>query len=272
MKKLIFFDIDGTLRSNKNKAILPQTKALIKELSKDPNVVLGIATGRSYARLGVLKELRPLFKYLVLCNGALTMQAQKKQEEKVLNGVYFDQKDIMQVEKAAATNGVALTLFTLDEIFAIDLQKDQKLKNISNFKGEQKLVLNDAFFKQQKVYQMVLLNYKENDKENDKEKIKHFLKDMPQLKAYFWDSGFVDIMYQKIDKSYGIKQIKALYPNHQLICMGDGPNDFEMLKLADVAITMGNTKIKDLKKIANFVSPHIDEDRMYDFFKTKKII
>ncbi|WP_374695580.1 HAD family hydrolase [Areca yellow leaf disease phytoplasma] len=51
MKKTNFFDIDGTLRSNKNKAILPQTKALIKELSQDPNVVLGIATGRSYARL-----------------------------------------------------------------------------------------------------------------------------------------------------------------------------------------------------------------------------
>ncbi|MFT2805087.1 HAD-IIB family hydrolase [Candidatus Phytoplasma asteris] len=268
MKKLIFFDIDGTLRSNKNKAILPQTKALIKELSQGPNVVLGIATGRSYARLGVLKELRPLFKYLVLCNGALTMQAQKTQEEKVLNEVCFDQKDVMQVKKAAATNGVALTLFTLDQIFAIDLQNDQTLNNINSFKGEQKLVLNDAFFEQQKVYQMVLLH----EKENDKEKIQQFLKDMPQLKAYFWDSGFVDIMYQKIDKSYGIKQIKALYPDHQLICMGDGPNDFEMLKLADVAITMGNTKIEDLKNIANFVSPHIDEDRMYDFFKTKKII
>ncbi|WP_024563429.1 HAD-IIB family hydrolase [Candidatus Phytoplasma tritici] len=268
MKKLIFFDIDGTLRSNKNKAILPQTKALIKELSKDPNVVLGIATGRSYARLGVLKELRPLFKYLVLCNGAITMQAQKTQEEKVLNGVYFDKKDVMQVKKTAAKNGVALTLFTLEQIFAIDLQNNQTFKNISSFKGEQKLVLNDSFFEQQKVYQMVLLH----EKENDKERIKQFLKDMPQLKAYFWDSGFVDIMYQKIDKSYGIKQIKSLYPDHQLICMGDGPNDFEMLKLADVAITMGNTKIEDLKNIANFVSPHIDEDLMYDFFKTKKII
>lgn len=268
MKKLIFFDIDGTLRSNKNKAILPQTKSLIKALSKDPNVVLGIATGRSYARLGVLKELRTLFKYLVLCNGAITMQAQKTQKEKVLNEIYFDEKDVMQVKKAAATHGVALTLFTLNQIFAIDLQNDQTLKNISSFKGEQKLVLNDAFFKQQKVYQMVLLH----EKENDKEKIKQFLKDMPQLKAYFWDSGFVDVMYQKIDKSYGIKRIKALYPDHQLICMGDGPNDFEMLKLADVAITMGNTKIEGLKNIANFVSPHIDEDRMYDFFKNKKII
>jgi Cof subfamily protein (haloacid dehalogenase superfamily) len=268
MKKLIFFDIDGTLRSNKNKAILPQTKELIKELSKNPNVVLGIATGRSYARLGVLKELRPLFKYLVLCNGALTMQVQKTQEEQILNEVYFDPKDVMKVKKTAYIHGFSLILFTLDQIFTIDLKKSPKIKNINNFKGEQKLVLNDNFFAQQKVYQMVLLHEKENDKEN----IQKFLKYVPQLKAYFWDSGFVDIMYKKIDKAYGIKQIKDLYPDYQLICMGDGPNDFEMLKLADVSIAMGNTKIEDLKNIANFVSPHIDEDCLYDFLKIKKII
>lgn len=95
---------------------------------------------------------------------------------------------------------------------------------------------------------------------------------MKELKAYFWEGGYVDLMYQKVDKSYGIKQIKKLYPNHQLICMGDGPNDFEMLKLADISITMGNTKIQELKSIANLVSPHIDEDLIYDFFKQARLI
>ncbi|MBS2126191.1 HAD hydrolase family protein ['Fragaria x ananassa' phyllody phytoplasma] len=28
------------------------------------------------------------------------------------------------------------------------------------------------------------------------------------------------------------------------MCIGDGPNDFEMIQLADIAITMRNRKIK----------------------------
>ncbi|WP_373375703.1 HAD family hydrolase [Candidatus Phytoplasma solani] len=264
MKKLIFFDIDGTLRSNEKKAIPNQTKKLIQKLAQDPDVKLGIATGRNYGRLDVLQEIIHLFKYFVLSNGALTMIG-----DQVIDEVCFDQKSIIKVQREIQKDAtITMTLFGFEKAFTVGNQTNDNLDNINDFEIENPITLTKDFFLLHKIYQMTLLY----QKDFQKIKIQHFLTKMKELKAYFWEGGYVDLMYQKVDKSYGIKQIKKLYPNHQLICMGDGPNDFEMLKLADISITMGNTKIQELKSIANLVSPHIDEDLIYDFFKQARLI
>ncbi|MBP5835883.1 HAD family hydrolase [Candidatus Phytoplasma meliae] len=266
MKKLIFFDIDGTLRSNEKKEILSQTKKLIKKLAQNPNVELGIATGRNYGRLRVLEELRPLFKYWVLSNGALTMC-----QDQIINEICFDPQDIttiyQEVQKHQIKSEIAMKLFGLKDVFAIN-DPHCNCPDLSDFKDEIKVTLTHDFHLQNKIYQIGLL-YRPP---SQKEQIRHFLNKMTQLKTYFWDDGYIDLMYLAVDKSYGIKQIKKLYPQHQLICIGDGPNDFEMLQLADIAITMGNSKIEKLKNIANLITPHIDEDRIYDFFEQAKLI
>ncbi|WP_349402008.1 HAD family hydrolase [Candidatus Phytoplasma solani] len=258
MKKLIFFDIDNTLRSYAKKAIPDQTKKLIKQLSKNPDVVLGIATGRNYGRLDVLEDIRHLFKYWVLSNGALTMIG-----DKIINEVCFTKEIILAVQKEIAKSEILMNFFGFEQGFTFN-----NYKQVNDFKNASPITLTKDFYLRNKIYQISLLY----QKDFQKLKIKNFLAQMKELKAYFWECGYVDIMYQKIDKSYGIKKIKKLYPNHQLICIGDGPNDFEMLKLADIAITMGNTKLEKLKKIANFISPHIDEDRIYEFFEQARLI
>jgi HAD superfamily hydrolase (TIGR01484 family) len=76
MKKLFFFDIDGTLMTRDN-IIYSQTRKLIKALYKDPNVKLGIATGRSRAGTSYLGDLLPLFENLVLMNGSYIIANKK---------------------------------------------------------------------------------------------------------------------------------------------------------------------------------------------------
>ncbi|AGL89940.1 Conserved hypothetical protein [Candidatus Phytoplasma australiense] len=53
-----------------------------------------------------------------------------------------------------------------------------------------------------------------------------------------------------------MEELKLFQHPNPLICMGDDPNDLEMLKLADIAITMGNTKIEELKEISNLITHH----------------
>jgi hydroxymethylpyrimidine pyrophosphatase-like HAD family hydrolase len=51
MKKIIFFDLDQTIYNNDTNEMPSQTKKLLEKLSKDPNVTLGLATGRSKSML-----------------------------------------------------------------------------------------------------------------------------------------------------------------------------------------------------------------------------
>lgn len=48
--------------------------------------------------------------------------------------------------------------------------------------------------------------------------------------------------------------------------VGDGENDFEMLKVAGISIAMGNAN-EALKEIADYVTTDVDEDGIYNAFK-----
>ncbi len=61
MKRIYFFDVDNTIRSNKEQKIFPQTLKLLEHLSKNPDYILGFATGR-----GPAKMIAPLTKTLYL--------------------------------------------------------------------------------------------------------------------------------------------------------------------------------------------------------------
>ncbi|WP_083985326.1 HAD hydrolase family protein [Maize bushy stunt phytoplasma] len=67
--------MDQTLYNGKTKEIPSQITKLLQTLAQNPNNILGIATGRNYKGLSVLKELTSLFKYFVVLNGAITCKA-----------------------------------------------------------------------------------------------------------------------------------------------------------------------------------------------------
>jgi len=74
MKKAYYFDLDNTLFFNDEGRILPNTLKLLYALRKQPNTILGLATGRSLEKLKIVKEILPLFDHMVLINGAMLYQ------------------------------------------------------------------------------------------------------------------------------------------------------------------------------------------------------
>ncbi|TVY12324.1 putative HAD superfamily hydrolase-like (type 3) [Candidatus Phytoplasma pini] len=105
----------------------------------------------------------------------------------------------------------------------------------------------------------------------DKDKINPFLEQLDCFQIYYWHTH-TDLTMKNINKSTGIVKIKQKYPDYELICIGDGSNDLEMLKLADISIAMGNSEYPYIKKMANLITPHIDDDSIYDFFKLHKLL
>jgi hydroxymethylpyrimidine pyrophosphatase-like HAD family hydrolase len=102
--------------------------------------------------------------------------------------------------------------------------------------------------------------------------VEKFAYEIKVLKPYFSRSGRSDLVYRCFDKASGIKKIQYLYPDYQVVCIGDGHNDIEMLKIADIGIAMGNSKYEEIIQNAKLVAPSIEKNQLYDFFKDNNLV
>ncbi|MEZ0180143.1 HAD-IIB family hydrolase ['Camptotheca acuminata' phytoplasma] len=261
-KRIFFFDIDNTLLSSRLQTIFPQTIKTIQALHKQPDTILGIATGRNIKRLHVLGEIRSYFEHLVLFNGGLTLI-----DDKVIDDQCFKKEDIQQIIEKAHQNDIKIGMTGLHEEIVPSEQDliDPELGN-KYFTNKNSILAPDFYFNN-KVYQIWLF-------EPDIDKLKLFIKNhLEGFQIYFWRTMCgIDIVPKGINKIHGIKKIQELYPEHQLICMGDGVNDIDMVKYADVGIGLANSDYDDLKNNAQFVAPHVEEDKLYDFFEKNNLL
>ncbi|KXT29464.1 haloacid dehalogenase-like hydrolase family protein [Candidatus Phytoplasma oryzae] len=105
----------------------------------------------------------------------------------------------------------------------------------------------------------------------DATKVKKLLIDLNYFNGYYWEKH-IDLTLKNINKFFSIKKIKEKYPEHKLICVGDGCNDKEMLQEADISIVMGNSRYDFLKKNSHFVTPHIEENQIFNFFQENNLV
>ncbi|GFZ75130.1 hypothetical protein HPP_0880 [Hydrangea phyllody phytoplasma] len=260
-ESLFIFDIDGTLLSSKYKKIFPQTIKAIQTLAQNPDNVLAVATGRNIKRIDVLGNLLPYFKHFVFFNGGLT-----KYFDKVIDDRPFKKEVVKELIAKAhqAKIHIGLTGMTQEIVPSPQDLIPPSLGEL--YCTNKKSVVDPEFHLHNNVYQVWLF-------EPNKEKLQNFLKDLKDLQAYYWrTNGGVDLVPQSVNKTCGIKKLKEFYPHHQLVCVGDGYNDVEMLKLADVGIGLENTNCQEIKDNCNLLAPHIDDDKFYDFLKLHHLV
>ena len=76
-------------------------------------------------------------------------------------------------------------------------------------------------------------------------------------KGYEW----IDVTDSEATKLHGIVEVAKLLhiKTHEMIGVGDGYNDFPLLMACGLKIAMGNA-VPELKAIADFVAPSVEED------------
>lgn len=78
-----------------------------------------------------------------------------------------------------------------------------------------------------------------------------------------WDSRYecLDIVNNEASKLHGIVEVSRLtgIETHEIVGVGDGYNDFPLLLACGLKIAMGNA-VPELKEIADFVAPPVEED------------
>ncbi len=99
--------------------------------------------------------------------------------------------------------------------------------------------------------------------------VDEIIKDLQQIpdvnifKIPSWTPGFmsIDIMASGASKLHGIVEVakRLNIQTHEMIGVGDGYNDFPLLMACGLKIAMGNA-VPELKAIADFVAPSVEED------------
>lgn len=99
---------------------------------------------------------------------------------------------------------------------------------------------------------------------------KELLSLIPECGVVLFDEG-IEIRAQGIDKIHAIRWCKENYELEKIICFGDGENDIEMLKGADLGICMGNGNPR-LKEVADRVIGTVTEGGIAQYLKEEKLI
>lgn len=249
MKKIVFFDIDGTLVDffAGITEIRDDVKKSIKDLQAKGNYVF-IATGRPYAFLSE-EILNFGFDGFILANGALA----------IMNGkvLYSDSMDKDYVEKMVTEFDKANIQYVLETPHYTYLKKE--FKEFNSFYEtagvNNELILSEYDLSQLQVQKIEVLcpdEYAANKcisivESNDEYGYFSSINE----KAY-------EIYLKRNTKAHGILKVLAVLniPIENSYAFGDGINDIEMLSTVGCGIAMGNAS-DEVKKYAHKVTESI---------------
>ncbi|CCV65619.1 HAD superfamily protein, hydrolase 3-type [Paracholeplasma brassicae] len=249
MKRAVFFDVDGTLFDNKNQCVPRKTVEVLKKLKEDPTIVLGLATGRSHTQLDAINEVKDLFDYRILINGALAFKGDEIIYENKIDPSLVAEFVSYLEKKNVATGYVGL------EGYSISMYNESVQQSLDDY--QMMVPKADKFYYQNKdIYQMWIFDGRRTI-------IEDAMNDFSNLTIYPWHKHGADVLSITSNKGNALNAIRPLLGVDQVICFGDGLNDFELIQNADIGVVMNNSRSDELKKLATLVAKDIDQDGIY---------
>lgn len=244
-KKIVFFDLDGTLLTSKLKISSSSIEAIraIQEQGIEPV----IATGRNIGEIGNVFELTGI-QSCVAMNGQYVL----------FNGdlIYenpIDQNEIKDFHAAVSRNGHELAFYGPDKITVTAANSEIISKNYYERVGTEYPPVDGARYFKESIHMMVLFCAEGEET--------YYQEAFPYFQFVRHSTLGCDVYPTEASKATGIKRLIE----HQNLsfentyAFGDGLNDIEMFRLVKHPVAMGNA-INNLKKIAKFVTTSNDED------------
>ncbi|PYZ91654.1 phosphatase [Salipaludibacillus keqinensis] len=243
-KKLIFFDIDGTLLDH-DKELPASTEEAIGTLQEAGHYV-AIATGRApfmykqlRERLGISTFVSFNGQYVVLDGEPILKNPLNKEELKRLT------------EHAIGHDHPVVFMDHRDMKANIPFHPHIE-KSIGSLKFDHP-AFDPSYLEGREIYQSLLFCTSEEQPPYEKE--------FAQFDFIRWHKFSTDILPVGGSKAKGIEAImeKLNMNREDVYVFGDGPNDLEMLQCTPNSVAMGNA-MPEVKKVAGFVTKDVDDN------------
>lgn len=258
--KLIGLDLDGTTLDD-NKEIRPRVKAAIQKAIQKGIIVMP-ATGRQLS--GIPEEFLsiPGVRYALTANGAMVYDLQ---EEKELYTDYFPKEIALSMIEYLSDKDILITMYQGGRGYTSNL----------DFTGYEEIV-SPKMLEYMKSTREEVSSLKEVV-ENDEDKIEKFsilfkdaqlraktLEELHARKDNCTTSSIhmnLEINTITANKGDGLIELgkKLGISREEIMAIGDGGNDAEMINAVGFGVAMGNAS-EDLKQMADYVTASYTED------------
>ena len=247
--KIVFFDIDDTLRNSKT-GFIPTSIPTVFQQLREKGILTGIATGRGI--FGVVPEIRELKPdFFVTLNGAYiedkkgnVIDSNKISKDKVESYIAWTKEvgidyGLVGSHTAKLSTRTELISEAIDPIYP-DLDVDPD------------------FYEKEDIYQMWTFEDRGDDL---------ILPDTlsSTLRMVRWHEHSSDVVPISGSKAAGVAKVVehlGLKPENVMV-FGDGLNDLELFDYAGISIAMGNSHEK-IKEKADYITKTLEEDGIFD--------
>lgn len=248
MKKIVFFDIDGTLLDH-DKVLPDKTKEAIKLLQEN-GVFVAIATGRAPFMFEALRQELDIDSF-VSFNGQYVVFEGEVIYRNPLNTDVLEK--LLEFSGESSHPVVFLNEQTMKS--NIDFHKDIETSIASlKFPHPEK---DEHFYQKHDIYQALLFNEEKDESV--------YVEGFPDFRFIRWHELSTDILPAGGSKAEGIKKMieRLGFQMEDVYAFGDGLNDIEMLTTVGNGVAMGNS-VPELKAVAKQVTTDVDNDGIWN--------
>lgn len=247
--KIIFFDIDDTLRNSKT-GFVPSTIPTIFKQLREKGILTGIATGRGI--FGVVPEIKALKPdFFVTLNGAYI-------EDKKGNVIYSNKIAKDKVEEYITWTKEVGIDYGLVGSHAAKLSRRIEMISQAIDPIYPNLEVDPDFYQKEDIYQMWTF-----EEQGDDLVLPESL--ASTLRMVRWHEHSSDVVPISGSKAAGVAKVVdqlGLKPENVMV-FGDGLNDLELFDYAGISIAMGISHEK-IKEKADYITKTLEEDGIFD--------
>ena len=247
--KVIFFDIDDTLRNSKT-GFIPSTIPTVFQQLCDRGILTGIATGRGI--FGVVPEIKALKPdFFVTLNGAYI-------EDKKGSVLYSHKIARDRVEEYIAWTKEVGIDYGLVGSHEAKLSRRTEMISQAIDPIYPDLEVDPDFYQKEDIYQMWTF-----EDQGDDLTLPESL--ASTLRMVRWHEHSSDVVSISGSKAAGVAKVVdqlGLKPENVMV-FGDGLNDSELFDYAGISVAMGISHDK-IKEKADYITKTLEEDGIFD--------
>lgn len=247
--KVIFFDIDDTLRNSKT-GFIPSTIPTVFQQLCDRGILTGIATGRGI--FGVVPEIKALKPdFFVTLNGAYI-------EDKKGSVLYSHKIAIDKVEEYIAWTKEVGIDYGLVGSHEAKLSRRTEMISQAIDPIYPNLEVDPDFYQKEDIYQMWTF-----EDQGDDLTLPESL--ASTLRMVRWHEHSSDVVSISGSKAAGVAKVVdqlGLKPENVMV-FGDGLNDSELFDYAGISVAMGISHDK-IKEKADYITKTLEENGIFD--------